>query len=156
MTPMRKKRDSALPSTDTGALKWYHINKRTKVIEWFYTSVLITERTRTWSKIHSDNENALASMEQSCSQSFFLPTTTSGAGDTFKGISKKAIHLEVHFYSSERSKCVQQFNSSASTVKNNSFQSPEQASCTQVLWLLGHITFLPISLWGRNSFPSIS
>ena len=33
MTPVRKKRDSAFPSTDTGALKWYHINKRTKVIE---------------------------------------------------------------------------------------------------------------------------
>ena len=76
-----------------------------------------------------------------------------GAGDIVKGITKKAVHLEMCFYSSERSKCVQQFNSSASTVENKSNLSLSKPCVPNYsVWLFTHIIFNPIIFMRKEFF----
>lgn len=87
---------------------------------------------------------------------FFLQTLA--AGDRFKGITKKAIHLEKYFYSSE-SKCVQQFNSSASIMKNNSLASLSKLWVPKYSGSLPIVIINPIIFIGKeffSLFPHIS
>lgn len=62
---------------------------------------------------------------------------------------KKATHLVMYFYPSERSKYVQDFNSFASTGKNNSYQSLTRSyvPTKYSIWFFSHIIFNPYYLY---------
>lgn len=90
-------------------------------------------------------------------QPIFPPTDEVGDWRYSQGNYKETSALGNVILPSEKRKCVQQFTSSASTVKSNSWESRSKSQAPSIL--LGSLPTLPsilLPLEGRNDFPRVT